>query len=278
MIVTLILANEVLREALRRKWVLALGIGITLFLLLTFGALRLDVADGALATTRLFGQSMAGGTRSIDVALRPVFKASAYLVFYGGIAFGTITCAEFAPKLMSPGRVEHLLSLPVKRSEVIAGTFLGVWTLTSGAMLYAAVGFAVILSVKTGVRITGPIISALLSSLAWAAIYSAMLVTSAVVRSAALSAIVGLGVLVGGIIAGHRDAILKLFEAGVGRTVFASVSMLFPKISTLADVTARLAGSEPVSGGSVLALIVSFLVFTLACLFLATVSFEQRDF
>jgi len=278
MIVTFILAAEVLREALRRRWILALGVAITLFLVLTFGALRLEVVDGALSATRLFGRNVDVNIRSIDIALRPVFKASAYLIFYGGITFGTITCAEFAPKLLSPGRIEHLLSQPVRRSEIIVGTFLGVWALASGAMLYAAVGFAVILSAKTGVSITGPVVAALLSSLAWAAIYSVMLATSAWVRSTALSATVGLGVLIGGVIAGHRSALLQLFAPGLGRAFFSFVSLLLPKISALAEVTGKLAGSEPVPVASVLVLIAGFLVFSLAGLLVAVVCFERKDF
>jgi len=250
----------------------------TLFLLLTIGALRLDVVDGALATSKLLGNNAVVNKIPIDVALRPILQAVAHVVFYGGITLGTITCAEFAPKLMSPGRVEHLLSLPLKRSQVIVGTFIGVWTLTSGAMLYAATGFSLILSIKTGVVIAGPIVAALLSSLAWAAIYSAMLVTSTMVRSAALSATVGLCVLFGGIVASHRSSILVLFSPGLGKTVVALVTMLFPKISLLANLSASLASSEAVKVGNAAALILGFSAFSAAGLFIATLIFEQKDF
>ena len=96
-----------------RRWFLALGLAITVILFIMGAALRLDVVDGALAATRLFGRELHTNIRSVDVALRPVFQAASYIVFYGGLLFGILSCADFAPSLLSPGRIEHLLSLPV---------------------------------------------------------------------------------------------------------------------------------------------------------------------
>ena len=99
-------------------------------------ALRLEVVDGALAATRLFGAALDTDVRSVDVALRPVFQAAAYAIFYGGLAFGVLACADFGPSLLAPGRIEHLLALPVRRPELIGGTFLGVLLLASCGALY----------------------------------------------------------------------------------------------------------------------------------------------
>ena len=91
--------------------------------------LRLEVVDGALAASRLFGGAVGGGIQAVDVALRPLFTGVAYVVFYAGLAFGVLACADFAPTLLAPGRIEHLLSLPVRRAELVVGTFLGVLAL-----------------------------------------------------------------------------------------------------------------------------------------------------
>ncbi|MGZ6069796.1 MAG: hypothetical protein ACXWK8_01190, partial [Myxococcaceae bacterium] len=131
-------ALDLLREAAARRWFLALGIALTGLLLLLLTSLRLDVVDGALAATRLFGKPVDHSIQAADVALRPVFLVASQLVFWGGLAFGVLSCADFAPALLSPGRIEHLLALPVRRWELLAGTFLGVLVLALGGALYAS--------------------------------------------------------------------------------------------------------------------------------------------
>src|SRR5260370_14492801 len=105
------MAGDVLREAKSRRWFLGLWLAITLLLAIGLG-LRMDVVDGALAATRLFGKTLGGDIRSAEVALRPVFEAAAYVLFYGGLAFGIVACSDFATSLLSPARIEHLLSSP----------------------------------------------------------------------------------------------------------------------------------------------------------------------
>src|SRR5262249_41105822 len=139
---TFAVALDLLREAASRRWFLALGGAITLLLAVLGLALQIEVVDGALAATRLFGEVMRTDIQSVDVALRPVFRAAAYVVCYGGLAFGVLACADFAPSLLAPGRIEHLLSLPVRRWELCAGTFLGVMALAVGGAVYGAGGLA----------------------------------------------------------------------------------------------------------------------------------------
>ena len=127
----LTVAGDLLREASSRRWFLALGIGITTLLVVLGFALRLEVVDGALAATRLFGKDVGrGDIRSVEVALRYVYRAVAYVLFYGGLAFGIVACSDFGPSLLAPGRIEHLLSLPVRGFELLLSTFLGVLVLS----------------------------------------------------------------------------------------------------------------------------------------------------
>lgn len=271
-------ALDLFREAASRRWFLALGLGITLLLIAAGLTLRLDVVDGALAATRLFGRVVNTDIRSVDVALRPVFRAAAYVVFYGGLAFGILACADFAPSLLSPGRIEHLLSLPVQRWELLAGTFLGVLGLASIGALYGAGGFTLILSIKTGVWTARPILAALLASVTFTAIYGAMLTASLFVRSAALSAATGGLLFLAGIIAGYRDRVATFFEAGPAREIFLGVSLLIPRVSTLADASADLAASAPVDTRALLSLLAGLAIFGAAALMFGIWRFEQKDF
>lgn len=278
MIVTLVVASDILREALRRRWFLMLAIAVTLCLMALLGTLRLDAVDGTLAASRLAASTSLSDAHAVDRVFYPLFRAAAYLIFYGGILFGLVSCADFAPTLLSPGRIEHLLSLPVKRWQLIVGTFMGVWTIASCASLYAAGGLTLILGIKTGVWTLRPIIAGLLSTIAWAAIYATMLISATAVRSAALSAGVGSLAFIGGIIASNRESILPLFAPGLGHWVFASLSMAFPRVASLGVVCAQIASSQPVSASALGLTLAGFAVFIAAAIALAIWSLERQDF
>jgi len=275
---TLAVALDLLREAASRRWFLALGIGITL-LLACFGlALRIEVVDGALAATRLFGKVLDTDIRSVDVAMRYVYRAVAYVIAYGGLLFGIVACADFAPSLLSPGRIEHLLALPVRRWELLAGTFLGVLVLALLGAVYGAGGLTLILSVKTGYWTARPILAALLASVTFAAIYGAMLASALLARSAAISAAVGVALFVSGIVAGNRETLAPLLEPGLRRALFEGATLLLPRVSTMADTAADLAASVPVDGLALGSRLAGLAVFALSALAFAIWRFEQRDF
>ncbi|MGA9523012.1 MAG: hypothetical protein WBV82_16205 [Myxococcaceae bacterium] len=270
--------RDLLREAASRKWFLGLGIGVTLTLLTLGLSLRMDVVDGALAGVRLFGTALDGDIRAVDVALRPVFMAASALVFYGGTLFMIVACADFAPSLLSPGRIEHLLSLPIRRWELLAGTYLGVLVLSLLCAVYGAGGLVVLLGIKTGVWTTGPLVAALLATINFATVYAAMLCVAVFVRSAAVSAGAGMALYVAGIIAGRRSDVASLFEEGSGRDVFEAVTLVFPRISSLGSFAIDLAGGREIVAAALASLLAGFVVFSLGVLSVSAWHFEQKDF
>ncbi len=271
-------ALDLLREAAARRWFLALGIALTGLLLLLVTSLRLDVVDGALAATRLFGKPVDHTIQAADVALRPVFLVASQLVFWGGLAFGVLSCADFAPALLSPGRIEHLLALPVRRWELLAGTFLGVLTLALGGALYASAGLVLVLGGKTGVWTGWPLLSAVLAVVAFGSVYAGMLAVTVWVRSAALSAAAGATLVGLGLLATHRTALLDLMGRGVGRTLFAGITAVVPPLGKLANAAGALASSGPLAPGGLLRLLGGTVAFAAALLAVAAWRFERRDF
>lgn len=271
-------ARDLLREASARRWVLALAAGVTLLLLVAAFALELEVVDGALAASRFFGERVNDEIRPADVALRPLFEAVSYTVFYAGTFLGILACADFAPALLAPGRIEHLLALPVRRWEVVAGTFLGVLALVLGGALYGGGGLALVVFAKTGVFGAGPVVSALLAAAAFAAIYPVMLVSAMLARSAALSAAAGGATYVLGIVAGNRQTLAPLFREGPGRDLFLAATAPLPRISELARAGGRVAEGLPAEGALLAAQLGATALFALALLALATSLFERKDF
>ena len=275
---TLLVAGDVLREALRRKWVLALGFGITALLVGLGCSLKLDVVEGALAATRLFGHSLDTDIRSVDVAFRPVYKALAYVIFDVGILFGVVACSDFASSQLAPGRIEQLLSLPIRRWELLAGTYLGVMALCAAGACYGAGGVVVLLGAKTGAWTLRPMVAAAFAVAGFGAVYSAMLAASVFVRSAALSAAVGGVVFIVGLTAGARKEILDMMEPGLAHGFFRVLSAPWPRLSTLASAGAQIAASEPVAVGHVAHLLEATGLFAGSMLAIAMWQLDRRDF
>jgi Cu-processing system permease protein len=277
-VTVLAISADILREARFRKWVLALGIGATLLILLAALGLQLEVVDGALAASTFFGGRVPHQIRAADVALRPLFEGISYAVFYGGMIFGVLACADFAPTLLAPGRIEHLLSLPVRRAEILIGIFLGVEVLVLGGALYGGLGLSLVIWAKTGVLGWGPVASALLSSAGFAGVYAAMLLAAVLVRSAALSAFIGGVAFIAGIVAGNRVELAPLFSPGLSRRLFLLLTGPLPHLSRLASAGAEIAQGQAVGARALAALLGGTLVFALALLAIAVVQLDRKDF
>jgi ABC-type transport system involved in multi-copper enzyme maturation permease subunit len=276
--VTLAVARDILREALQRRWILALAIAISAVVVVLGMALRMEVVDGALAATRLFGRVVHHDIRSANGAMQPVFQAVAYVIFYGGIGFGVLACSDFGAELFAPGRIEHLLALPIRRWQLLLGTYIGVFTLSALGALYGAAAFTFMLSVKSGVWTLRPIVAALLASATFSAIYGAMLASALFVRSAAVAAAVGGALFVLGIVAGYRDDLAPLFNAGPTRATFMAVTSLLPRVSQVANAAADFASSPAVDGSRLAGTLFGLEAFGLGCLAIGMWQFERKDF
>jgi ABC-type transport system involved in multi-copper enzyme maturation permease subunit len=277
-VIVLAIARDLLAEARSRRWVLAFLAAATLVLAAIALGLRFEVVDGALAATRLFGGDLRSDVRSVDVALRPLFAATSYVVFYGGLVFGIVATADFAPTLLEPGRIERLLALPIRRWHVLAGTFLGVELLVLAAALYGGAGVFVLLWVKTGVANAGPLAAAAAAAVAFAPVYAAMLATAVLARSAALSAAAGLATFVAGIVAGNRAAIAELFQPGASRSIFVGVTAVLPRLSALGRIGPAVSQGAPLVAGALLALLAGTIAFALALVAFGVDRLDRKDF
>lgn len=275
---SLTVARDLLREARARRWVLALFAGVTLLLVALGFGLQLEVVDGALAAARLFGGVMDRSIRPADVALRPLFQASSAIVFYAGLLLGIIACADFGPSLLAPGRIEHLLALPVRRSELLVGTFAGVLALVLLGSLYGGAGLALMIWVKAGVFNAGPLFAAALAAIAFSALYAAMILAAVAVRSAAVSAAAGLAVYVTSVIAGKRAVLGQLFAPGIRRSVFLAATAPFPRLTALGDAALAVADGQPLGWAQLAGLLLGTALFSAGVLALAVALFERKDY
>jgi ABC-type transport system involved in multi-copper enzyme maturation permease subunit len=272
-------AADVLAEAMARRYMIALFGAITLFLVFLVFALNLEVVDGALAASRLFGQQLEGAAiKPVDVAMRSVFQALTFFVFYAGLLFGIVAVADIAPKMLAPGRVELLLSLPVRRTELVVGTYLGVVTICLLATSFAVGGVSAVLFFKAGFFSLAPLYGALAAVLAFMAIYAVMLLATSVVRSAALAAGGGLLFYVAALLTSDRQVFLGWFEQGFTRELLSVVIRVLPRIDTLADTASLAALGEPMQAATAGPAVLGTLVFATAVVAVASFVVAGKDY
>lgn len=272
------IARDVLKEAVQSKLLLAMLLMVAGFLLLLTLSLDLDVVDGALAGSRLFGNAMTEAVVPVDVFLRPVFQAMAWVIFYMGLLFGVVVTADIAPRLLQAGRIEHLLALPVRRFELVVGTYLGVCGICAVATGAAVGGMSLILFVKAEMVTVAPVAGAAMAFVAFAAIYAVMLLVGAFFRSAALSAVAGLSTFAAGVIVSEKETILNWISSSAVRTVLDVLSTPIPNLRALADLGAGAAAGEPLAlaaAGPVIAGTFAFAAFGVA---MACAVVQSRDY
>ena len=270
-------ALDLLLEARRRKWFLALFGGITLVLLVLGFSLELEVVDGALAGSKLFGSLLFDDIVSADRVLAGVYLGAAYAAFYGGAFFLAVACSDFAPELLAPGRIELLLSLPIARWQLLFGTYFGVLVITALGIVYGAAGLTVLLGVKTGLWSMTLLLGSFVGLAGFAAIYAVMVCVTFFVRSAAVSGAAGVPTLVLGVLASYRESLMTLMEPGFGRTLFSWAMLPLPRLGTLATISARIAAEQPLEPEVLGRLLMGTGVFTFALLAVAAWRFERMD-
>ncbi|HEY1099884.1 MAG TPA: ABC transporter permease subunit [Myxococcota bacterium] len=273
----LAIARDVLREAASSKLLLVLFTVIGLFLLALTFSLNLEVVDGALAGAKIFGNDNSGGIVPVDVFLRPVFSALAWVTFYFGLVFGIVATADITPKALQPGRVEHLLALPVRRTELVVGLYVGVCAICLIMTSVAVGGVSLVLFIKAEMFTVAPIAGAAMACIAFAAIYAVMLAVGALARSAALSAGAGLATFVAGIVVGHKQDWLNWLESPT-RQIADVVTMPLPNLKALADVGAAAASGAPLEAATIAPVIAATLAFAVVGVAVAAAVVSTRDY
>jgi ABC-type transport system involved in multi-copper enzyme maturation permease subunit len=271
-------ARDVVREAFASKLMLLLFLAIGVFLLLLTFSLDLDVVDGALAGSRLFGESTEASIVPVDVFLRPAFQALAWATFYFGLLFGIVVTADIAPRMLQPGRVEHLLALPVRRVELVLGIYGGVLFLCATATVVATGGVSLVLFVKAKTFTVAPAAGAGMAMIGFGAIYAVMLATGSLVRSAAVSAGAGLSLYVLGVVVASKGSIVAWITSRPIRAIVDVVLTPLPNLRALADVGAGVAAGEQVALAAVVPVVGGALAFAAFAVVVACAVVQSKNY
>lgn len=221
-------ALDVVRSAFKGRAMLMVLLSLAAFFGLLLSALDLEVVEGSLAAYRFFGM-----TEGDDVAATLGARLSV-MVHIGVLAFGIVAGAGAAPTLLAPGRVEAMLALPVSRTALVVGTYLGVLSLTTVAGALIAAGIAGILWWKVGLLPLLPAMGAGSAVLGFAAVYAVMLLAATVIRNTSLGIGLGYTFWMVSALSSGRDVLVASFEDPITARILRTVLAPLPQLSVLA--------------------------------------------
>jgi Cu-processing system permease protein len=274
----LTIVGNTLREAASRRWVLVLALGVTAGLLAMALLLRMTAVDGVIAGISILGRLVQPAVMTADAAVAPILRLSAQAIFYGVTLVMVLATADLAPLLLAPGRIELLLAMPIRRWELLFGTYLAVVMLAAGAALYGAAGICLMIGVKSGVWTAGPLLAAAFGALGFAALYPGMMLVALHARSAALSAFGGLLLFALGIVAGLRQEIAPLLGDGTARAAFMLAALAPPPLSTLSAAAASLAAGDNPHAIALFVPVLQIALFTAGSLVLVHWTFARKEY
>ena len=160
-----LVARYILEEAFSRKMILFILGAIVLGLVGVSLALNLDVVEGSLASVKLFGQGLENTGTRVDVMMFHIFQTVSIMIFNIGTFVAIVTTSAIAISFFSPGRIELLLSLPLRREELVLGTFFGVVAMTGTGFLLALGGLSGVLFIKVNYFSMGPLVATVMGLL-----------------------------------------------------------------------------------------------------------------
>lgn len=272
---------DVLREAAASRYLIVLFGLIFLGLLALAFALDLEVVNGAIAAGKVFGSSLFSGTdKPVGAAefLAPLMQGVVFLTFFGGLLLLIVAVADIAPRMLAPGRVEFLLSLPLRRTELVLGIYCGVVLIGALAALLAIGGASLVLFVKVELVTAAPFMGAVTALVGFASIYGVMLVMATVARSAALSAGGAVLVYVAGAATSDRQMVLSLIRDGTARELAAVLLGPLPRLTALAEIGGDVVMHKALAWSQAATVIGGCVAFGLFCVMGACIVVNLRDY
>ncbi len=267
-----------LRELVARKLTIGLFIGMTVMWGVLAFALQLDVGEGALAGIRIMGQTAQGGPAegmiSLERVVVEVQKVVAGACYWLGILLALFTTAPLIGHLLEPGRVDLLLSKPIGRLRILAGHVGAVYATIFLMGLYLFGMVWLVMSLKSGIWHPYFFVALLVVCLAFAAMYSTVLLIGVWLQNTAIALIVTYGLIFTSLLLALREQLLPQLGAA-GRQAFGIAYHLLPNFAEITPIVVQLSGHEPVASWYPL---MSTLLFGAVVYLVAGIVFSRRDF
>ncbi len=273
-LVTAALVRDTFREALARRIFLGFYGLSTLFILFFLFLLKIDVVEGARATVTLFGQS-SGRLRDVEELVRGFHAAVATFLYTWGMALAVLASAGLIPTVLEAGRIELLVSKPVRRAHILLGRYLGNLLVVALNVCYLVLGVWLIFGWKTGVWRADFLLAILTTVFIFAVLLSVSVLAGVLFESAPVTVMIVFGMMLVSPILAQTRLMERLLSSEWSRTLWKALYYVFPKVFDIGRMTLDLVYGRP--AGSLMPVWTSGL-FALVTLGAGLWLFTRRDY
>lgn len=274
LIATMALIRDTFREAFARKifWGF-FGCSTALILFFIF-IMRIDVVQGAVATMTIFGKE-AHPNQNVNLLVRQVHGGIAAFLYTVGMFLAVFASAGLIPTIFEPGRIELLLSKPVKRYHILLGRYIGNLLVVGFNVFYLVLAIYLIFGIKTGVWNTNFVMSAFMTMFMFAVLLTVVLLIGVLVESAAVAIMVTFALMLISPILAQKSTIERLLSAEWSRDILRGLYYALPKFFDGGRILRELVIGGPIESWMP---IWSTALFGIVILSAGLYSFARRDF
>jgi hypothetical protein len=167
-------------------------------------------------------------------------------LFLGVLVFGMFGTAGVIPDALEKGTVDLYLSKPIARWQLLLGKYLGSVSVIFLNILYFIGGLWLIVGLKVGVWNTHFLMSALLLTYVFAALYAVVTFFGVVSRSMAIAIIAGIlyYMLIAGPLESRQTGLYLISENGTYRGILDGLYYVFPQIPAMEAGAIRVISGE----------------------------------
>lgn len=243
-VVTAALIRDTFREAFARKIFLGFYGLSTLLILFFLFLLKIDVVEGARATVTLLGQT-SGRLRDVEALVRGFHAGVATFLYTWGMALAVFASAGLIPTVLEAGRIELLISKPLRRAHILLGRYLGNLLVVALNVCYLVLGVWAIFGWKTGVWRAEFLYAILTTTFIFAVMLSVIVAASVLFESPAVSVMAVFGMMLVSPILAQTRLMERLLSSEWSRDLWKALYYVFPKVFDVGRMTLDLVNGRP---------------------------------
>ncbi len=230
------LVLDTFREAFARKIFWGLFALSTLMIMFFLFILRIDIVEGAVATISLLGQST-GRTQDVDRIVKQFYAGISTFLYTWGLFLAVFASSGLIPSVLEPGRIELLLSKPVRRWQILLGRYVGNLLVVTLNIAYLVFGVWTILGVKTGIWSRSFLFAIVTAVFLFAVLLTVVVLIGVIFESAALATMVCAALMITSPILAQTKLMERLLSSEWSRRVWRTLYYALPKVFDIGRMT-----------------------------------------
>jgi ABC-type transport system involved in multi-copper enzyme maturation permease subunit len=267
------LVLDTFREAMARKIIWGFFGCSTALIVFFLLIVKIDIVEGTLATRSVLGRT--SQTMEVDKMVRVAHAGIAALLYTFGGLLAVLASAGLIPTIFEPGRIELLLSKPVKRYHILLGRYLGNLLVIAANVFYPVIVIWIIFGLKTGVWTPGFLYSSLLTVFIFGVYLTVILLVGVQWESAVVATMVTFGMVIIGLIVANKNTIERLLSSEWSRDAVRGLYYVLPKVVDIANMMMTVVKGEPIESWMP---VWSSALFGAACLAAGLYIFEKKNY